>query len=166
MNTKLSWAVMEKDLKLVKELVIQGEDINQKDISFHTPITLACFLECHDIAEFLIKSGAELNGSLLPLSFAVANGYLPIVKLLVDYGANIHRYKDVAIKVASRVGHIEIVKFLHQKGCNIDWAIEAADISIKGELIYYKNCGYEKEVLEKDLQILKQAHAQELSRRI
>ena len=46
-------------------------------------------------------------------------GYLPVVKLLIDLGANIHINDDSAIIWASSNGHLSIVELLINSGANI-----------------------------------------------
>jgi ankyrin repeat protein len=53
------------------------------------------------------------------LIHAAQTGQLDIVKLLIEYGANIHRSDDAALRFASFEGHINIVKYLIEKGADV-----------------------------------------------
>ena len=49
---------------------------------------------------------------------AVKLGLLPIVRQLVELGANPRLYDDYALKYAAQKGHLETVKYLISMGCN------------------------------------------------
>ena len=61
---------------------------------------------------------------------SVKLGLLPIVKKLIEQGANVNTDDDLAIKWAARDGHLEIVKYLVSQGANVhaqdDYAIKWA----------------------------------------
>ena len=57
--------------------------------------------------------------TIILLDIAASEGHLEIVKYLVNKGANIHAGDDYAVRVASRRGHLEIVKYLIKKGADI-----------------------------------------------
>jgi ankyrin repeat protein len=46
-------------------------------------------------------------------------GHLEVVKFLVEKGANIHADNNLALRCASKYGHLEIVKFLVKNGADI-----------------------------------------------
>lgn len=72
------------------------------------------------ITKLLLENGATANGSLLnntklPLTSAAASGHLPVVRLLVEHGAEIgrlDRYGWCAMSHAAFQGRLEVVKFL------------------------------------------------------
>ena len=45
-------------------------------------------------------------------------GLLPVVKKLIEQGANVHAGNDKAIKWAAQNGHLETVKYLKSLGGN------------------------------------------------
>ena len=53
------------------------------------------------------------------LRLSSKNGSIEVVKFLVEKGANIHAKDDYALSLSSLYGHIEVVQFLIKKGANI-----------------------------------------------
>ena len=53
------------------------------------------------------------------LRWSSSNGHIEIVKFLVEKGANIHADDDYALRWSSFCGHNDVVKFLIEKGANI-----------------------------------------------
>ena len=53
------------------------------------------------------------------LRLASENGHLPVVKYLVELGADIHYFDNYAVRWASRYGHLEIVKHLVEHGADV-----------------------------------------------
>jgi ankyrin repeat protein len=56
---------------------------------------------------------SQLNYDLINASKL---GDLVNVKSLIEKGADIHANEDYALQVASEFGHLEVVKFLAEKG--------------------------------------------------
>ncbi|KAJ3595137.1 hypothetical protein NHX12_004442 [Muraenolepis orangiensis] len=88
----LHLAAIRGDLKLVKELISLGADVNVKDFAGWTPLHEACNLGYYDVAKVLIAAGAEVNTQGLdddaPLHDASSSGHKEIVKLLLRNGGN------------------------------------------------------------------------------
>jgi len=61
---------------------------------------------------------------------AAENGYLEVVKYLVENGVDINTDDDEALRYAAEDGYIEVVKYLHKNGANIsandDYALKYA----------------------------------------
>ena len=65
------------------------------------------------IVKFLVNKGANIHAEDdYALKWSVYNGYLPIVKFLVSKGANIHANNDLALRWSVREGHLPVVEFL------------------------------------------------------
>jgi len=83
---------------------------------------------------------------------ACETGDFKTVKHLVESGADIHAYDDLALRWAAAEGHLEIVKFLIQNGANIyaqdKYAFTLAKTNEHPEILNYLN-------LVKNLQSLK-----------
>jgi ankyrin repeat protein len=71
--------------------------------------------------EWLISLGSDIR---ICDNFAVKvcsrYGYLEVVKYLVSVGADIHAENDYAVRWASHCGHLEVVKYLVSIGANIN----------------------------------------------
>lgn len=133
----LRWACINGNLSIVKTLYSVGADIH------HMTLIEASVNNQPEIVNFLIKQGenARINEALqlsvgsglrniiellldwradinaddgMPLYMAIKNGNLPIVKLLLDRGAEIHD-NDI-LREAIREGHYRIVKLLRSRG--------------------------------------------------
>lgn len=53
------------------------------------------------------------------LRYAVRGNDVEMVRLLLDYGANVHAFQENSITVASQMGHVEILKLLVQAGADV-----------------------------------------------
>ena len=63
----------------------------------------------------LINAGADVHAyNDLALRWASDNGHVKVVKLLLDAGANVYAEKGLALRWAKYKGHTEIVKLLKQ----------------------------------------------------
>jgi ankyrin repeat protein len=102
-------------------------DINVKNHLGYTPLHSAV-TQCHlDVAELLIKRGADLaitsNDGWSCLHTACQLGYLEVVELLISYGADMN-YRNIlglgSIHLAVSRGHLHIVSFLVEKGVDLD----------------------------------------------
>jgi len=135
-NEQLIAAVRENDFAKVQRIIKSG--INPKDgvttggsmidtntITTELALLWATSLGYYDIAEFLIKNGAQVDESDTPLPKkprypiieAVENGHVEIVKLLIKYGAN-YKVKDDDLKslveIAKSAKHHEIIDLLNK----------------------------------------------------
>ena len=70
-----------------------------------------------DVVEYLIRPeiGCSKNDALLG---ACQGGHLPIVKMLLNNGADVHYGEDEAIIEASDKGNVDVVRYLIKKGAN------------------------------------------------
>lgn len=83
-----------------------------------------------EVVKYLISQGADpTTRDNLALKWASMNGHLEIVKLLLNYEIDLHYY-EIALCFASQYGHLEIVKFLVEFGidpsCRSNSAIKIA----------------------------------------
>jgi ankyrin repeat protein len=73
-----------------------------------------------DFVEFLIKKGAGINHGTLkqscPLSIAIHNGFLPVVKCLLRHGATCDAERKTPLEVACRFEQVEILDYLVDLG--------------------------------------------------
>ena len=102
-------AVLAKDMALLKELLIHGADINEKDYNGLTAIYYATQNGDYEITKLLIENGADYEvrdpyGNT-PLSNAVfyykKNSDGSLIKLLIDSGADKNAKNDYGVSPLS-----------------------------------------------------------------
>ena len=90
----------------------------------------------------------QLNTTLMRAS---NYGYLEVVKLLLEHGADVHAHEDEALKWASMNGHTEVVKLLLEHGADVhaceDEALKSASVRGYVEIVKLLR---EHKVLEKN----------------
>ncbi len=114
--------------ELVKILVEAGADINIKDSEGTTPLYAVFGGDVSQIIPYLISKGADANELIgqpgySALHNACRQGYLNVVKALVDAGADINKKTTnvfTPLYIASEAYHSEIVNYLILKGANIN----------------------------------------------
>jgi len=92
----------------------------------------------------ILQPGGRSNfvgdfGGQVPIHYAAKKGKLECIKVLLEYGADIHYEDDeceTAITLASFFGHTECVRYLLEQGANVN------DCAVDGTpLIYAAQCG-------------------------
>ena len=72
------------------------------------------------IIKLLINLGADIRAqNNQAIIYASRGGHLPIVKLLIELGADIHAQDNDAIIDASNRGHLDVVKLLIDSGADV-----------------------------------------------
>ncbi|KAK4336959.1 hypothetical protein RND71_043409 [Anisodus tanguticus] len=127
--TPLMEAAREGHEEMVALLLTEGADINAITEETHeTALTLACCGGFLEVADFLIRAGADIElGANTPLMESAQEGHLDLCKLLIENGANVNARSangDSALMLASENDHYEVVKFL---------ILNNADLEIKAE---------------------------------
>lgn len=91
-NTPLISAIQNRDADWTGELLRRHADPNVADGHGETPLIAAARISFNQAAEWLIAMGADVNEDNrmgeTPLIIAVQQRDLPLVKLLLDHGAN------------------------------------------------------------------------------
>ena len=120
-------AATEGNLKKVQRLIEEGTDINAKNKTDNTALSLAAWAGHTDIAKLLIEKEADINvmntyGQTV-LMLAASGGHTDIVKLLIEKEADINAvdtHSQTALMMAAGNGRKGTVKFLIENGANIN----------------------------------------------
>lgn len=110
---------------VVKFLLDNGADVNAvaKNSTGFTPLTGAVSTGRKEVAELLVKKGANVNHQyeegFTPLMEASASGNVDMTKLLLGHGANVNaktKEKKTALSYALEKEHQDIVALLKSQG--------------------------------------------------
>ncbi|KAK4076779.1 uncharacterized protein Triagg1_4382 [Trichoderma aggressivum f. europaeum] len=97
-GTPLVIAIMLENMELVKLLVENGADVNQKIDYERTPVYMATYKNHVEIVRYLLSHNADPNitwsNGITPLWHAARQGYSEIVRLLIEAKADIHARND------------------------------------------------------------------------
>ncbi len=126
-RTALFMAVMQNNTELVKMLLFNGANANDKAYSRESVLQIAASLGNEDIVDSLLEHKADVNittrDKLTPLMIAVWKGHLPVVEKLLENGADldiVDIHGVTPLIRASGEGHLEIVEFLIKQGVDIN----------------------------------------------
>ncbi|XP_041435639.1 ankyrin repeat domain-containing protein 17 isoform X3 [Xenopus laevis] len=122
--TPLMEAAREGHEEMVALLLGQGANINaQTEETQETALTLACCGGFLEVADFLIKAGADIElGCSTPLMEAAQEGHLELVKYLLA-AANVQATTatgDTALTYACENGHTDVADVLLQTGADLE----------------------------------------------
>ena len=114
-------------LGVVKTLLREGEDIDEKDDEGYRPLHKASEEMHLEIAKLLIEKGADINAlsdeGYAPLHSAIAKKRTRSVSLLLKKGADPNvgpPKKDKPLHTASKIGSLRIVKLLLENGADVN----------------------------------------------
>ncbi|NXT43810.1 RN5A ribonuclease, partial [Pelecanoides urinatrix] len=125
--SKLNFAVRNRKIEEVLELLEKGADVNSKAGGGWTPLQSAVQANDEDLVRLLLDKGAcpcarKDNGGTAFTEAAIA-GNVNILQLLLDLGLNINDHDDngfTAFMEAAWYGKKEALKFLYSKGADVD----------------------------------------------
>jgi|GEM_PF-1299443 len=108
----------------LEELIKFGANVNQKTNKGITPLEVAISNNNIDVANILIREGADINAKSpeyeMSVSYIAAkDGHFAILKKLIESGADINAQDDsgyIGLDSACHNGHVEIVKLLLSSG--------------------------------------------------
>jgi ankyrin repeat protein len=125
----LQESAMAGDVDSIKELIIEGYDVNSKGEGGWTALLSSVAQGYFKITEILLNAGANPDipnfFGITPLMYGSKYGNIEVCKILIDYGASLDlqdKYGSTALMQGIGSGSIEIVDMLIQAG---------ADLSIK-----------------------------------
>ncbi|XP_065883611.1 poly [ADP-ribose] polymerase tankyrase-2-like [Dysidea avara] len=127
-NVALLEAAKKGNLTKVKKLCNDG-NINCTDDQGRnsTPLHLAAGYNHHEVAEYLLQHGAEVNatdkGGLIPLHNASSYGHMDIAQLLIKHGSKINvmdRWKFTPLHEAAQKGRTQLCSLLISHGADVN----------------------------------------------
>ncbi|WP_353283576.1 ankyrin repeat domain-containing protein [Wolbachia endosymbiont (group A) of Pogonocherus hispidulus] len=138
LDEKLLMAVKDNNLSEVGDLINRNANVNARDKYSWTPLHWAAFKDRLEVAEFLVKKGADVNvasenlyGSR-PIHIAVENNNKNIIEFLLSKGVDVNdtdKQGYTPLHYAAWRGRSEVASLLFDKGANIN----AADTSTSGK---------------------------------
>lgn len=128
------------EIETIQFLLAHGANLHANS---DEPLYLACIYNKEDVARFLLKAGANPNardeGQFGILATVASRGILPMCKLLLEHGANLHAEDDWAVRWSATNNQIAVVRFLIESGANWracnDWVWRFAHANKHEELI-------------------------------
>ncbi|XP_062555858.1 ankyrin repeat and KH domain-containing protein mask-like isoform X3 [Armigeres subalbatus] len=123
--TPLMEAAREGHEEMVALLLQQGANINaQTEETQETALTLACCGGFVEVADYLIKHGADIElGASTPLMEAAQEGHIDLVRFLLENRADVHAQTqtgDTALTYACENGHTEVADILLYYGAELE----------------------------------------------
>lgn len=121
-------------------LLERGAKVDSRDQEGRTPLTIAASNGQTEIAELLLKAGAdplaeELNYHDTPIYFAAMNGHLDVVKLIVSKGVSVNYRNthtgETPLWVAAMDNRLDVAAFLLSNGADPNIADKRGDTPIK-----------------------------------
>ena len=142
-NVEIDWQyeIEQKDQK-IKQLEEEIMELKENVLSAYTKQDFLKAIKKQDenqIRKILLKNklfleeAIESNYHQTPLIYASTKGYLNIVRILIEFGANIEsldKNKDTPLMMASLYGHIDVVDFLIKNGANINAVDDEGDTAL------------------------------------
>ena len=121
-------ALISGDTSWAIKLVDQGMNVNSVDAAGNTLLMQAVQRDNGDFLEQLLKRRARLNtrnrNHETALSLAAFKGNLPIVRRLVEAGADVNLYGWPPLIYAAFNGHTTVVEYLITRSADIDATTE------------------------------------------
>jgi ankyrin repeat protein len=128
-NGELKKATESNDINKVKELIMDGVNIDEIDEYEYTPLMIASESGYFEITKLLIENKADVNKKNFcgwtSLCYAATRNHFDIVELLIKSGANVNEYCQDGCSILMWVirqqhNRIKMVKFLCERGADIN----------------------------------------------
>jgi ankyrin repeat protein len=121
----LSNASQEGNLEVVKQLIAEGSQVEEKSENNTTPLMFAAEKGHVDVVSFLLQQGANVNkknaSGFTALAFAMENFHIDVAEVLLQNGADINAQASLGQTVLMRAlyqGNKEVILFLMQNGAD------------------------------------------------
>ncbi|XP_055092132.1 ankyrin repeat domain-containing protein 29 isoform X2 [Symphalangus syndactylus] len=128
-TTLLMVAAYAGHIDCVRELVLQGADINLQREDGGSALLAASQYGHMQVVETLLKHGANIHDRLYDgataLFLAAQGGYLDVIRLLLASGAKVNQPRQdgtAPLWIASQMGHSEVVRVMLLRGADRDAA--------------------------------------------
>ena len=134
-NPLLNLAAIAGHEDLIDLFLSRGADISSKNSKGRSALCCAVQNGQSSVVTMLLDNGAdakETNEGLPLLHDAALVGSLDTLKLLVAKGANVNGLAEdgtTALLAAASSGHIEVMNYLLEAGCQLAWRTEAGKLS-------------------------------------
>lgn len=126
-SSSLLFAAEKGHAKIVEMLLAKGADIHTRAVNGTTPLGQAAQEGHTEIVSVLLAHGADVNATsslqdgVTPLFLAAACNRIDVVQMLLAAGAAMETtYGELALHIASRGGHSEVVRVLCAAGAPVD----------------------------------------------
>lgn len=101
----------------VQQWIAEGKRISAPEIYWETPLSLAVATGFHSMIEIFLKLRPSKEDLDEALNYATGEGNFEVIKLLVDYGADIH---SVDFQVVCQTGHPLIIRYFIERGIDAE----------------------------------------------
>jgi hypothetical protein len=128
-QTLLILAVKKHDVRVLGRLLNDGFKVQEKDSSQRSAVHWACFLGRNDMAELLIRYGAQLDerdsGSQTPIDLAMETSGLAVAMNLVQVLAQVQQQQsprtyDTPLALACHLGQLAVVEAMVGAGADVN----------------------------------------------
>ena len=126
-NITFTRAVASGNLRILKQMLKKGADVNRRDSDARTPLIRALDNGHYEAANLIIEAGADVNicdsnGKTL-LNLAAEHSHSEAMRVLIKAGADVNKSgpggKTLLIK-ASETGDYEMVRLLVESGADVN----------------------------------------------
>jgi ankyrin repeat protein len=136
LQKKLHKAVVDGNVKAIRNYVKMGADVNSPDEDGWTPVLIAAQYGHVHVIRALAEHGADLNtpnnDGTTPVYIAAQEGHVEVIKVLVKHGADMNTPKDdggTPVLAAAHRGHADVIKLLYKLGA--DMKLDSTQFSMK-----------------------------------
>ncbi len=122
--TPLMHAVKQQNTEMVKLLAEHGANVNISDDLEDTPLVWASSMKNEAIVKVLLENGADPDkGNFSPLMWAAFHGNLPMLKMFLEYRANLNLRTHegwTALMWATERGNLHVMWELLERGARVN----------------------------------------------